>query len=691
VKEIHSFRITIPSNPNTIEFVVPQIPEPELDNEDEEFLTSTEAYAKNKQVCKYIHCQQESYNGKYYNSIITENLVICKACEEYEFKFGALKRTNKTEKKKPSNGVCQYIHCQKESSNGKWYKSKTSTNMVICQACAAYERKYGTLKQKIGHQTRKKTHPISISATSDASDINFLNFKPFPESSSDSADEESSNIEFDNHETTQKEFQIFHLDDEVDCRSDDNDVWFPDRVTKLVPLEVQPNEWDYSRQWDDVCKREIGNRVSKQKYSSNPVCEYCKEQSSKPYLSQSQTSESQLCAACYRYEKKYGKLVPRNQRGLHRNQKFKIKSTKVCEYCKEHSSQPYLSQSKTSEFQLCAACKRYENNHGKLVPRYQRKLGRPRKIKSKKPPETHIVANYPINTSPGMQVHNIPGMQVHNIPGSSTDINQTFCSVCGSGGDESAFLLCEHEDEKMHGAHYYCMGLSVLPSEDEAWFCSKHTKKKKTPIILEPEEEPLRKYNTVVEKICQLCHQETPNTYSYTRSNVQQNLCEACYQSCYQMTWQISTKRNRETNNTTATDLRRKKKKQKIESIFMRESNIQSTISMEPINVPLPPLEKETSIDRDAKESHANFEESNHSFSATSEQSSVLQRPLAILTQKLQENYYTCHTCSKRALKLYQLKPCDHLMCPQCAFQGLQTQCPSCGKKANNCIKINIS
>lgn len=114
-------------------------------------------------------------------------------------------------------------------------------------------------------------------------------------------------------------------------------------------------------------------------------------------------------------------------------------------------------------------------------------------------------------------------------------------------------------------------------------------------------------------------------------------------------------------------------------------------MATEQMNVPLPPLEKETNIDTDAKESHANFEESNHSSSTTSEQSGVLQRPLAIISPIPQENYYTCHTCSKRALKLYQLKPCDHLMCPQCAFQGLETQCPSCGKKANNCIKMNIS
>jgi len=822
------------SNLSTIEFFEPQMQEPEFDN-DEEFLTSIEAYAKNKQVCQYIHCQKESYNGKYYDSTTTDNLVICKACKEYEFKFGTLKRKRQTEKRKPSNGVCQYIHCQKESSNGKWYKSKTNTNLVICQACESYERMYGTLKRKFGHQVRKQKHPISISSY--ASDINFLNFKPFPKSSSDSANKESPTIKFDNHETKQKEFQIFHLDDEVECRSDDNDVWLPGRVTKLVPLEVQPNEWDYSRQWDDVRKRKFENRASKQKYSSNPVCEYCQEQSSKSYLSQSQTSEFRLCAACKKYEKKNDKLVPRNQR-RRPSRKVKTKSEKVCDYCKEHSSSPYLHQSKMSEFKLCFACYRYENRHSKLVPRDQRKNRRTRTIKSTKVCEyCHECSSNPylfkstvsklelcdackqyeqkngklvprhqrcqrrekklnvceycggknsalylyrsktsklqlcaacnqyekkykklVPRNQRIQRHNYweiksnqtvcdyihcqressngkwyqsktnrdlgickiceryerqngtltrrfglrASKENHLSKPAVNDINQPFCSVCGSGGDEPAFLLCDHEDAPMHGARYYCMGLSAVPPKEKSWFCPKHTQKKKTPIILKPEMTPLRKDNAVVEKICQSCHQETPNTYLYTCLNVQQNLCEACYQNRYQMTWQISTiqnittatdkyKRNRETNSTTATDLHREKKKQKIESIFMEEPKIKSTMAMEQMNVPLPPLEKETNIDTDAKESHANFEESNHSSSTTSEQSDVLQRPLAIISPIPQENYYTCHTCSKRALKLYQLKPCDHLMCPQCAFQGLETQCPSCGKKANNCIKMNIS
>eukprot|EP00939_MAST-03C_sp_MAST-3C-sp1_P004445 g4445.t1 len=50
------------------------------------------------------------------------------------------------------------------------------------------------------------------------------------------------------------------------------------------------------------------------------------------------------------------------------------------------------------------------------------------------------------------------------------ELENKCCEVCGSGGDESKFLLCDMCDE---GYHIYCCDppLTELPKEDEEWIC----------------------------------------------------------------------------------------------------------------------------------------------------------------------------------------------------------------------------
>jgi len=280
--------------------------------------------------------------------------------------------------------------------------------------------------------------------------------------------------------------------------------------------------------------------------SSTLMCEYCNQISYSGYLSTSKTAGLKLCSACKSYETKHGKLVPREERNK-TGRKPNIQNKKACEYCKQISSSGHLSTSKTTDLGLCHACKRYETKYGKLVPREERKKG------SRKP-------------------------------------------------------------------------------------------------------------NIQNKKVCEYCKQISSNGYLSTSKTTGLELCRACKQ--YEMKYD---------------ELIPRYKKGKFHKTKKSEQN-------KIIDIPttMPPLEYDNLTNMDTKKTDIkdNIEISNVVLGTETE---------IIHNDDDEANHYTCYTCSTRAIKIYQLKPCCHLMCINCAFQGLETQCPVCGKNSDQCIEKHIS
>jgi len=108
--------------------------------------------------------------------------------------------------------------------------------------------------------------------------------------------------------------------------------------------------------------RPLAERVRIISNNSSNICEYCERTGGKKYLSKQ--SELNLCQACWKYEKDHGKLIPREDR---RHVRSKL-SPNICCYCDRPNSGKCLLWSKLSEFRLCQACYGYETKHGFLLP-----------------------------------------------------------------------------------------------------------------------------------------------------------------------------------------------------------------------------------------------------------------------------------------------------------------------------------
>lgn len=77
------------------------------------------------------------------------------------------------------------------------------------------------------------------------------------------------------------------------------------------------------------------------------------------------------------------------------------------------------------------------------------------------------------------------------------EIDKVMCDICGDGGDENLFILCDYVEHrtkcgtirkvKDHGCHLRCVGLTKIPKGD--WFCSKHEKCK----VAKSEKKPKKK------------------------------------------------------------------------------------------------------------------------------------------------------------------------------------------------------
>merc|ERR1712034_51059 len=91
------------------------------------------------------------------------------------------------------------------------------------------------------------------------------------------------------------------------------------------------------------------------------VCEYCQIKSSR-YVT-GKISGKSLCASCYKYEYRYGYLVPLNERRhivKHKNYVL------VCEFCQRECKR--YTAGKVCGKSLCYSCYAYESRYGYLLP-----------------------------------------------------------------------------------------------------------------------------------------------------------------------------------------------------------------------------------------------------------------------------------------------------------------------------------
>jgi hypothetical protein len=117
------------------------------------------------------------------------------------------------------------------------------------------------------------------------------------------------------------------------------------------------------------------NKVNelKRKHQSEKFCEFCRRKSSTGRLTNSKYSNYALCAACYVYEHRNGKFVPLNERKQREKHKNNIL---VCEFCQQESVR--YKKSQVCGKVLCQPCYNYERRYGhaKLVDKrkkYHRK------------------------------------------------------------------------------------------------------------------------------------------------------------------------------------------------------------------------------------------------------------------------------------------------------------------------------
>jgi hypothetical protein len=167
-----------------------------------------------------------------------------------------------------------------------------------------------------------------------------------------------------------------------------------------------------------------------------------------------------------------------------------------------------------------------------------------------------------------------------------------------------------------------------------------------------------------VDNICELCKQ---NANSYLNTSLSGlKLCVICYQREQAPTKRPQKRSLSATENTQYSHNKKKKRKISKESTISIEDQEINTIKT---NIPSLENENVTGIQDNTPEANA--------------------EPVAKskTTHVDKTNQYTCYTCSESTMKLYQLRPCYHLMCIKCAFQGLEARCPICGRKADQCIE----
>jgi hypothetical protein len=232
-------------------------------------------------------------------------------------------------RKKSIQKVCEYIHCRKESGNGKWYKS-TTTNLTLCSTCERYERRNGTLKRKFGQRQPNQEHsPTNPEIKSE--DVGFL--------------------------TSTKV-----------C---------PERVVIAntgfngqVALEAGSEQFRNTHQV--TIKEEDRGEDSDEKNSKQKVCEYihCRKESSTGKWYQSKTVANLIiCSACNEYERN-GTL--KRKAGQRKPKPKHPSNSKPCEFCNEAIAR-YRSKTTQPSLKICSSCRQWEIREKKLVPRAERK------------------------------------------------------------------------------------------------------------------------------------------------------------------------------------------------------------------------------------------------------------------------------------------------------------------------------
>jgi formylmethanofuran dehydrogenase subunit E len=108
----------------------------------------------------------------------------------------------------------------------------------------------------------------------------------------------------------------------------------------------------------------------KRKRKSDKIfkCDFCQRESAK--CIKGKHNDKSLCKPCYTYERKYGNLVPLDERKKRYNVKHKD-SILVCEFCERESTQ--YQTGKITGKSLCHACYTYEMKYSNLVPLDERR------------------------------------------------------------------------------------------------------------------------------------------------------------------------------------------------------------------------------------------------------------------------------------------------------------------------------
>jgi predicted metal-binding protein len=104
------------------------------------------------------------------------------------------------------------------------------------------------------------------------------------------------------------------------------------------------------------------------------VCEFCQRESTTKSFIKSQISGNSLCSKCYSYESRHGYLLPVDERK--ENRKYKRHVALVCEFCEQESTTGRFKKGKSSGKVLCDACYCYEYKYGYLVRRNERRRNR---------------------------------------------------------------------------------------------------------------------------------------------------------------------------------------------------------------------------------------------------------------------------------------------------------------------------
>jgi len=344
----------------------------EIEESDSDDSDSDETEEEEEWVCGYDGCARAS-NSSLISSKTLEGARLCGACYVYERRYGGLiprnqrKHGRKKVKSKPpiqkkrgrppklrKHTICQYEGCKQISSTYVLRPSKTLPGTLLCDACRQFERKNGKLKPRTERLKGRGRKP------------KFLKLMTSEEPKKD----------FPNCPEKHGLTKMKNPSENCDC----------DICHDSIPKEELMNSCRLCNY--DVCFNCFSGKpiTNLEKF----MCQYegCKQVSSSNLIASKSIKGIRLCAACYKYEHKRGKLVPREERGRNAGKNAKLKpkpeplsrknSAIICEYqgCGQTSNRMVIKSRTLKNTRLCNACYQYEVRHGKLVPKHQRTKGR---------------------------------------------------------------------------------------------------------------------------------------------------------------------------------------------------------------------------------------------------------------------------------------------------------------------------